>query len=235
MKAHLVRHYAQAHGIAIRSNSPRPIMKTRSAFYLQTTVTTKLSRKLCRQVIKSKKAARQPSYAISLTAVKNDCKLQKWRNFGPFLMKFYFLVAIHIATFDVTDVKTFLKYKKKDRGSVTLIANRLGNPATTGCEWLKLTPRDQMPKPEKVSFPKPPKGPDGSLIYERIPNKVVPEPEKFVIPNTIGCTIITPTNLALTPQMPQLPAAVTATPISAPLPQAGKRRAYEMNGVNDRE
>lgn len=115
-----------------------------------------------------------------------------------------------------------------------MIANRLGNPATTGCEWLKLTPRDMMPKPEKVAFPKPPKGPDGSLLYERIPNKVVlPEPEKFVIPNTIGCTIITPTtNTGLPP--PQLPAAVTATPILAPLPQAGKRRAYEMNGL-DRE
>ena len=74
LKAHLARHYAQAHGIAIRSNSPRPIMKTRSAFYLQTTVTTKLSRKLCRHVIKSKKAARQPSYAVSLTAVKNECE-----------------------------------------------------------------------------------------------------------------------------------------------------------------
>jgi hypothetical protein len=142
-------------------------------------------------------------------------------------------VATAIANVNITDMKTFLKYKKKDRGSVTLIANRLGNPATTGCEWLILTPRDQMPKPEKVSFPKPPKAPDGSLLYERIPNKVV-EPEKFVIPNTIGCTIITPTNLATPPQLPTLPPAVTATPISAPLPPSGKRRAYEMNGV-DRE
>lgn len=75
LKAHLMRHLAQSHGIAIRSGSPRPIMKTRSAFYLQTTVTTKLSRKLCRSVIKSKKAARQPSFAISLTAVKAECKL----------------------------------------------------------------------------------------------------------------------------------------------------------------
>lgn len=116
---------------------------------------------------------------------------------------------------------------------MTLIANRLGNPATTGCEWLILTPRDQMPKPEKVGFPKPPKAPDGSLLYERIPNKVV-EPEKFVIPNTIGCTIITPTNLTTPSQLPSLPSAVTATPISAPLPPSGKRRAYEMNGV-DRE
>lgn len=144
------------------------------------------------------------------------------------------LVTAAVAKIDLTDVKSLLKYNKKDRGSVTLIANRLGNPATTGCEWLKLTPKDQMPKPEKVAFPKPPKGPDGSLIYERIPNKVVPEPEKFVIPNTIGCTIITPTNLVMPQNLPQLPAAVTATPISAPLPQPGKRRAYEMNGV-DRE
>lgn len=70
-----MRHFAQAHGIAIRSGSPRPIMKTRSAFYLQTTVTTKVSRKLCRSMIKSKKAARQPSYSISLTAVKAECKI----------------------------------------------------------------------------------------------------------------------------------------------------------------
>lgn len=144
---------------------------------------------------------------------------------------FSLLVATAFANLNVTDYKAFLKYKKKDRGSVTLIANRLGNPATTGCEWLKLTPKDQMPKPEKVAFPKPPKAPDGSLMYERIPNKVV-EPEKFVIPNTIGCTIITPSNLAIPPQMPTLPAAVTATPISAPLPPSGKRRAYEMNGMD---
>ncbi|CRK94885.1 CLUMA_CG008377, isoform A [Clunio marinus] len=213
LKTHLVRHFAQAHGIAIRSNSPRPIMKTRSAFYLQTTVTTKLSRKLCRNVIKSKKAARQPSYAISLTTVKTE-------------------FATAIANINIPDMKAFLKYKKKDRGSVTLIANRLGNPATTGCEWLKLTPKELMPKPEKVAFPKPPKAPDGSLLYDRIPNKVV-EPEKFVIPNTIGCTIITPSNMATPPTLPPLPAAVTATPISAPLaPPSGKRRAYEMNGMD---
>lgn len=73
VKAHLARHYAQAHGIAIRSGSPRPIMKTRTAFYLQTTGATKLSRRLCRHIIRSKKAARQPSYAINLQAVKQEC------------------------------------------------------------------------------------------------------------------------------------------------------------------
>lgn len=206
-------------------------MKTRSAFYLQTTVTTRLSRKLCRNVIKSKKAARQPSYAISLTTVKTECKTFINIHFKFIIFFFMILVATAIANVNITDMKAFLKYKKKDRGSVTLIANRLGNPATTGCEWLQLTPREQMPKPEKVAFPKPPKAPDGSLLYDRIPNKVV-EPEKFVIPNTIGCTIITPSNLTTPTQLPALPAAVTATPISAPLPPSGKRRAYEMNGID---
>lgn len=74
VKAHLARHYAQAHGIAIRSGSPRPIMKTRTAFYLHTTGATKVSRRLCWHIIRSKKAARQPSYAINLQAVKLECK-----------------------------------------------------------------------------------------------------------------------------------------------------------------
>jgi hypothetical protein len=67
------------------------------------------------------------------------------------------------------------------------------------------------------------------LIYDRIPNKVV-EPEKFVIPNTIGCTIITPSNMAsptaATPasSFPNLPASVTATPVQQPLPSTNKRK-----------
>lgn len=213
-------------------------MKTRSAFYLQTTLTTKLSRKLCRSVIKSKKAARQPSYAISLNSVKAECELTlkcllihifNVNHFNNLL----FTVANQVANINIADIKNILKCKKKDRGSVTLIANRLGNPSTTGCEWLKLTPRDLLPKPEKVAYPKPPKAPDGSLIYERIPNKVV-EPEKFVIPNTIGCTIITPSNMASPqPSFPNLPASVTATPVQQPLPLSNKRR-YDSTG-GDRE
>lgn len=74
IKSHLARHYAQAHGIAIRSGSPRPIMKTRTAFYLHTTGVTKLSRRLCRQIMYSKKAARQPSFAINTQAVRLECK-----------------------------------------------------------------------------------------------------------------------------------------------------------------
>lgn len=68
-------------------------------------------------------------------------------------------------------MKALLVYKKRDRGSVTQIANKLGNPSPGPHEWLILTPKDKMPKPEVMAYPKPPKAPDGSLIYERIPNK----------------------------------------------------------------
>lgn len=73
LKTHLARHYAQAHGIAISSSSPRPIMKTRTAFYLHTNAMTRLARIICRHIIKPKRAARQTSYAINTQLVKQEC------------------------------------------------------------------------------------------------------------------------------------------------------------------
>lgn len=177
LKAHLARHYAQAHGIAIRSGSPRPIMKTRTAFFLQTTLATRLSRKLCRHLIKPRKAARQPSYAINVQAVKVECELtnrshDKYGNFINVLI--FFLVTTAVTGKSIPEMKTLLLYKKRDRGSVTHIANRLGNPGSNN-EWLKLTPKENMPKPDVVAFPKPPKAPDGSLMYDRVPNKAESE------------------------------------------------------------
>lgn len=64
-----------------------------------------------------------------------------------------------------------LIYQKKNRGSVTRIADRLDSPGSTDGEWLILTPKDKLPQPDKVAYPKPPKAADGSLMYERIPNK----------------------------------------------------------------
>ncbi|ETN57839.1 metastasis-associated protein MTA [Anopheles darlingi] len=152
LKAHLARHYAQAHGIQIRSGSPRPIMKTRTAFYLHTTLTTRLSRRLCRHIIRSKKAARQPSYAINIASVKQEFAQAETGKSSA-------------------EIRRLLTFRKKERGSVTHIANRLGNPGGTVGDWLLLTPKDRMPKPDVVAFPKPPKAPDGTLLYERIPNK----------------------------------------------------------------
>lgn len=74
-----------------------------------------------------------------------------------------------------------LIYKKKNRGSVTAIATRLGRPGPVTAQWLILTPKELLPQPERVAFPKPPKAPDGSLMYERVPNK--PEAEKIPLNN----------------------------------------------------
>jgi metastasis-associated protein MTA len=69
------------------------------------------------------------------------------------------------------ELKDLLRYRKKERGSVTHIANRLGQPNLITPEWLILTAKDMMPKPEHVSFPKPPKAPGNSVSvnYIQIP------------------------------------------------------------------
>lgn len=147
-------------------------MKTRTAFYLRTNSTTRLSRQLCRHLIRSKKAARQPSYAVNLVAVKTECKMDVTVARININKIFLLTVAFAIASKTPAEIKALLITKYKNRGSVTKIADKLGNPGSTVAEWLILTPKDKIPKPEVMMFPKPPKAPDGSLIYERIPNKM---------------------------------------------------------------
>lgn len=156
LKAHLGRHYATAHG------SPRPIMKTRTAFYLCTTPLTRISRRLCRHLMRPRHAARSPFFPINIQAVKQECSIQ-------------------MAGKSLLELKQLLVYNKKERGSVTAIATRLGNPNTVVPAWLILTDKENLPKPERVAFPKPPKAPDGSLMYERVPNK--PDAEKVPLNN----------------------------------------------------
>uniref|UniRef100_A0A6P4FNJ8 Metastasis-associated protein MTA3 n=1 Tax=Drosophila rhopaloa TaxID=1041015 RepID=A0A6P4FNJ8_DRORH len=168
LKTHLARHYAQAHGIAISSGSPRPIMKTRTAFYLHTNSMTRVARAICRSIVKPKKAARQSAYAINALLVK-----QEFTN--------------RISGKSQAEIKKLLLLKPKDRGSVTKIANRLGAPGSGPHEWLILTPKDKMPLPLVVSFPKPPKAPDGSLMYDRVPNK---SPDVVAVPADKELTII---------------------------------------------
>lgn len=149
-------------GIVVRSGSPRPIMKTRTAFYLRTTPITRLSRRLCSHLMKPRRAARSPFFPINIQAVKQECALQMMGK-------------------SMLELKQLLVYNKKERGSVTAIATRLGNVTGPTPQWLILTDKDKLPKPEKVAFPKPPKAPDGSLMYERVPNK--PEAEKLALNN----------------------------------------------------
>ncbi|XP_050498334.1 metastasis-associated protein MTA3 isoform X1 [Diabrotica virgifera virgifera] len=162
LKAHLGRHYATAHGLVIRSGSPRPIMKTRTAFYLFTTPITRISRRLCRHIMRPRHAARAPFFAINIQAVKQECSIQMEGKSLP-------------------ELKQLLVYRKKNRGSVTAIATRLGRPSPIVAQWLILTDKNMLPQPDRVAFPKPPKAPDGSLLYERVPNK--PEAEKIPLNN----------------------------------------------------
>lgn len=89
---------------------------------------------------------------------------------------------LQMAGKSLTELRQLLVYEKLERPRVTAIANRLGNVLSGRvADWLVLTPRYALPKPERVAFPKPPKAPDGSLVYERVPNK--PEAERIPLNN----------------------------------------------------
>lgn len=119
-------------------------------------------------------------------------------------------------------MKALLVYKKRDRGSVTQIANKLGNPSPGPHEWLVLTPKDKMPKPEVVAYPKPPKAPDGSLIYERIPNKESPV-------TVAGAAV------AITPVLAATPTTVVDKPVPMVVSTSNslkRRHETDVNGLD---
>lgn len=74
LKAQLARHYAAAHGVAVRAGSPRPVMKTRAAFYLRTSPLTRLARRLSRALRRPRRVARSPFTPVSIHQVKQDCE-----------------------------------------------------------------------------------------------------------------------------------------------------------------
>jgi metastasis-associated protein MTA len=53
-----------------------------------------------------------------------------------------------------------------------VVVKRLGMKDLSEQEWLVLTPKDKIPKPEIEFFPRPAKRPDGGYIYDRIPPTV---------------------------------------------------------------
>jgi len=85
-----VRHLTEFHGIVLPTiltgggNADSPLsmltasgsaVKTRAAFCLVTTVLTKVSRQLCRNVFSVRRSARCPFRPINLAAIKQECKL----------------------------------------------------------------------------------------------------------------------------------------------------------------
>lgn len=86
---------------------------------------------------------------------------------------FYISGQTQLANKSLTELKELFKYRRRERGSVTLIATRLAisrNYDLVIPEWLAPTHKDKLPKSERVAFPKPPKGPGKwilSVKFER--------------------------------------------------------------------
>ncbi|KAJ0173527.1 hypothetical protein K1T71_010676 [Dendrolimus kikuchii] len=156
LRAHLARHVATAHGCG--EGGARPVMKTRAAFYLRASPFTRLARRLTRALRRPRHYARSPFSPINLAQVKHECSIAMAGLGGAELR------AAGAGGGGVA----------RARGPVGAVAARLasarGSPVAGGRahEWLQLTPKDRLPVPAHVAFPKPPKAPDGSLMYERV-------------------------------------------------------------------
>jgi len=68
-----MRHYSQPHPLSGRSGSPRPVMKTRTAFYLHTTPMTRIARRVCSDISKTRHATRAPFWPINVVLIKQEC------------------------------------------------------------------------------------------------------------------------------------------------------------------
>ncbi|XP_047994284.1 metastasis-associated protein MTA3 [Leguminivora glycinivorella] len=181
LRAHLARHVATAHGLG---EGARPVMKTRAAFYLRASPFTRLARRLARALRRPRHHARSPFAPINLQQVKHEC--------------------------DCARAARRAGAGARARGPVGAVAARLGAPATAARhDWLRLTPRDCLPAPPHVAFPKPPKAPDGSLMYERVLSRAEKEARRAS------------------------PAPAAPAPAPPPQPQPLKRRAYDdINGLD---
>ncbi|KAL0118696.1 hypothetical protein PUN28_009393 [Cardiocondyla obscurior] len=173
LKAHLSRHYASAHGVDLRGaagsgggggGSPRPVMKTRSAFYLRTSLLARAARRLCAAQLRTRHAARAPHQPVNAAPLRHLCA--------------------QLTSKTPTELRILARaVRPRPRPQVIDIASRLGDhpsPRQPGdWDWLTLTAPAQRKQPDRVSFPRPPKAPDGSLLYERVPNK--PEVDRLTL------------------------------------------------------
>ncbi|XP_043235499.1 metastasis-associated protein MTA3-like isoform X2 [Amphibalanus amphitrite] len=153
-RGQLIRHAANAHGLLLPgTGSTRPVTRTRPSFFLAPTPMTRLSRRLCRHLIKPRRAARTPIHAINVAAIRAECsQLMSERSEEE-------LQALLQA-----------RCKPRDRGTAAAIGPKLGHQLQHP-EWMVPAP-GPAPQPNRVAFPKPPKAPDGSLIYTPVESKI---------------------------------------------------------------
>uniref|UniRef100_A0A8C5GUH7 Metastasis associated 1 n=1 Tax=Gouania willdenowi TaxID=441366 RepID=A0A8C5GUH7_GOUWI len=65
------------HGLPLRhSGSPKFAVKTRQAFFLQTTTLTRMARRLCQDIIRPRHLARHPYLPANTAAIKQECALR---------------------------------------------------------------------------------------------------------------------------------------------------------------
>ncbi|XP_061651356.1 metastasis-associated protein MTA1 [Phyllopteryx taeniolatus] len=65
------------HGVPLRhSGSPKFAVKTRQAFYLQTTSLTRVARRLCQDIIKPRYLGRHPYLPVNTAAIKAECAMR---------------------------------------------------------------------------------------------------------------------------------------------------------------
>uniref|UniRef100_A0A669BA91 Metastasis associated 1 n=1 Tax=Oreochromis niloticus TaxID=8128 RepID=A0A669BA91_ORENI len=69
------RNNMSPHGLPLRhSGSPKFAVKTRQAFYLQTTSLTRMARRICQDIIRPRYMARHPYLPVNTAAIKAECK-----------------------------------------------------------------------------------------------------------------------------------------------------------------
>ena len=73
-RSQLIRHAAQAHGVALRAGSPRPIMKTRAAIMVHSSLQIRVMRRLCHDLIQPRKAGRNPTWPLNPAVIRQECK-----------------------------------------------------------------------------------------------------------------------------------------------------------------
>ncbi|XP_069163458.1 metastasis-associated protein MTA3 isoform X5 [Procambarus clarkii] len=155
-RSQLIRHAAQAHGVALRAGSPRPIMKTRAAIMVHTSLPIRVMRRLCEDLIQPRKASRNPTWPVNAANIRQESLL---RMGGKSFDDFAYLVK---------------RGTGRRRGRVSQVSIRLGQKNSACPAWMLPTDKSLLPKQPHIAFPKPPKGPDGSLIYTPVPNKELP-------------------------------------------------------------
>jgi len=132
-------------GLIIEPGSPSKGGKTRAAFYLRTTPLTRAARRVTSARLSH--YARRPTKLIDMKAMRTEVI--------PKLGSRARVIGLN-------------KYQTRQRAPLSEMCVRMGQSDSKRQEWLVL--RKGAREPIVEAWPRPAKRPDGSYIYERVPN-----------------------------------------------------------------